>query len=572
MIGNKDKSSHKWIHPNGVKFLIIALLVLGVFFRFVNLDKKVYWGDEVFTSLRIAGYTLTEATQELFNNKPKTLAELHQYQQPRPDKGITDTIKSLAAEDSQHPPLYYIIAHYWEKLFGSELAVKRSLPALISLLAFPGIYFLCWELFNSPMVGWVAVTIVAVSPFHVLYAQEVREYSLWTVTILLSSWLLLRAMRLNTKFSWIIYAASLPLLLYTYLFSILIAIGQAIYVFVSEGWRWHKKQIAFLFASSFGLLTFTPWLWIVVNSLSSIQSTTSQFAEKVDLRSLLQIWSFNLSRVFIDLDSQGKVVNFGNPIAVVIRVAVILSIAILVGYSIYFICDRTPKRVWLFILTLMGVTGLALILPDLIVGGIRSGVPRYLVPCYLGIQLAVAYTIFMMCYAEIFPHTSYGNTGFDSGGIFSLGINSKKFSHLWRSIALAMLSVGVLSCTISSQAESWWNKYGSYYNPEVARIINQHKSPLVISSGYVPRVLSLSYFLQPEVKIQFIPQANISQIPPGFTEVFLYRPSAEKLKYRRWQQLNYKIETVYRSPPIYDYLEPISRHSDIWIWKLTKRS
>lgn len=560
----------------------MTLLVLGVFFRFVNLDKKVYWGDEVYTSLRIAGYTLTEVTEELFDDKPKSIEELQQYQQPHPGKGITDTIKALAIEDSQHPPLYYIIAYFWEKWFGSALAVKRSLPALISLFVFPCLYWLCGELFNSPLIGLVAVAMVAVSPFHVLYAQEVREYSLWTVTILLSNWLLLRAMRLNTKFSWVIYAVTLPLLLYTYLFSVLIVIGQVIYVFANEGWRWAKIQTAFVLASGFGFITFAPWLFVVVNNLSTIQTTTSQFQEKVALPSLFQIWGFNLSRAFIDLDSQGRIVEFGNPIADIIRVTLLVTLVMMVGYCFYFIFRKTPKRVWLFIFSLMGVTGLSLILPDLILGGIRSGVTRYLVPCYLGIQIAVAYTIFiLMSYQDIPPNLPLKRERKkeeDSSPLLRLGngwlstarISSEKRRHLWRSIALVLISGGVLSCAVSSQAESWWSKYGSYYNPQIAGIISQHERPLIISSGYVPRVLSLGYLLDPKARIQFVAEENISHIPDGFSDVFLYRPS-QKLKSRRWKQGNYKIETVYQSPPVYDYLEPISRHSKIWLWKLAKQ-
>jgi len=54
---------------------------------------------------------------------------------------------------------------------------------------------------------------------------------------------------------------------------------------------------------------------------------------------------------------------------------------------------KTPKQVWLFVLTLIGVTGLALVIPDLILGGMRSIQARYLMPCYLGIPLAVAYLL-----------------------------------------------------------------------------------------------------------------------------------------------------------------------------------
>jgi len=61
----------------------------------------------------------------------------------------------------------------------------RSLSAIISLLVFPGVY---WLLPGIWVVnGWIAIALIAVSPFHILYAQEAREYSLWTVTIALSS-------------------------------------------------------------------------------------------------------------------------------------------------------------------------------------------------------------------------------------------------------------------------------------------------------------------------------------------------------------------------------------------------
>ncbi|MCA1991586.1 MAG: hypothetical protein LDL41_05995 [Coleofasciculus sp. S288] len=63
------------------------------------------------------------------------------------------------------------------------------------------------------------------------------------------------------------------------------------------------------------------------------------------------------------------------------------------GYSFVFLCRKAPAQVWLFIVTLVGVNALALMLPDLIVGGQRSGTHRYLIPCYLGIQLAVAYLL-----------------------------------------------------------------------------------------------------------------------------------------------------------------------------------
>ena len=171
---------------------------------------------------------------QLCNGQEIGIEDLQKYQRLAPEKSLTDTVKSLAIEDSQHPPLYYLMVRLWVQQFGSSVAAIRTLSALISLVAFPCLFWLCLELFESSLVGWVALTLLAVSPIHILFAQEAREYSLWTVTILLSSASLLRAMRLNTTFSWGIYAISLALSFYTFLLSGLVAIGHFVYVLIAE--------------------------------------------------------------------------------------------------------------------------------------------------------------------------------------------------------------------------------------------------------------------------------------------------------------------------------------------------
>ena len=55
--------------PSWLRFLIIVLLVMGILFRFFNLDGKVYSHDETYTSLRISGYTVDEAKQQIFNGE-----------------------------------------------------------------------------------------------------------------------------------------------------------------------------------------------------------------------------------------------------------------------------------------------------------------------------------------------------------------------------------------------------------------------------------------------------------------------------------------------------------------------
>src|SRR5207248_4961479 len=98
---------------------------------------------------------------------------------------------------------------------------------------FPGLYWLCRELFGCSRTAWMAVALLAVSPFHVLYAQEAREYSLWTVAILLSSAALLRAARLQTRRTWWAYAASVALGLYSHTLFVLVAGAHGAYMAAS---------------------------------------------------------------------------------------------------------------------------------------------------------------------------------------------------------------------------------------------------------------------------------------------------------------------------------------------------
>ena len=62
-----------------VKFLLILLVAISIFFRFTDLSHKVYWVDEVFTSLRISGYSEKDVSQKLFSGYLLNPSELQKY-------------------------------------------------------------------------------------------------------------------------------------------------------------------------------------------------------------------------------------------------------------------------------------------------------------------------------------------------------------------------------------------------------------------------------------------------------------------------------------------------------------
>ena len=92
--------------------------------------------------------------QQDFQGKTISVEDLlGKYQQINPEKNWLDTVKGLATEEPQLSPLYFILARFWVPSFGPQVAAVRSLSAWISLLVFPRVYWLCWELFRSASVG-----------------------------------------------------------------------------------------------------------------------------------------------------------------------------------------------------------------------------------------------------------------------------------------------------------------------------------------------------------------------------------------------------------------------------------
>ncbi len=495
------------------QILILILVIIGIFFRFANLDQKVYWGDETSTSSRIAGYTFAEIRENFSGTYAVNLEGLNKYQQLIPERTYLDVVKGLAAEEPQLPPVYFSSLRAWVQLFGSSITAIRSFSAVISLLALPGIYWLCRELFTSSTPAWIAVALIAISPFHLAYAQEARPQSLWTVTIILSSAALLRAVRLNTRWSWGVYTATLVLSLYTYLFSVLVAIGHGIYIFLNEGWRLSKTVRAYLMAVVTGGLLTVPWVMTTFSSFTQLDAGTSWVKMKVPLGDLVKAWLLFVNRLFIDFNYnftyRHNLLYFG-----------IAATIILVGYAIYFLCRHTPKRTWSFILLLISITFLALALPDLITGGRRSGVARYLIPSFLGIQLTVAYLL-----------------------AAKLSLNSQKFWHqqIWKIVMVCLLSVGVVSGSVYSQSRTWWNKYNSVPFPEIADILREYPHPVLIGSP----PLELIYLMDTDLKIQ----SSQNAIPDGTNDVFIIS--------RNYSELI--LEKVLQEQPDY-----ILKNSHVW--------
>jgi uncharacterized membrane protein len=521
-------------------FAMIAVAA-GICFRLTNLERKVYWGDEVWTSVWLSGHARAEMLREVFDGREVGPRDVWEYLRVRPDRGVRRTLLAVAADDPLHPPLYLALLRAWAGVFGDSIGAIRGFSAVIGILALPGIYLLCLELFRSRRVAGMAAALMAVSPFHLLYAQEARPYSLWTLAALLSSAALLRALRLRTRKDWGIYAATVALGAYTHhLFGLVIA-GHGVYVLCGgprparhRKARLAKSAVDYLLATLVGLVSFLPWVVIVLLNRSQEPVSKVWVLKSTDPPTVLRHVICGIEWVFLDISGavSHRVGGYASHWSTYVIALFTLALA---GYAIHFLSRRAPRRAILFVWTLAGAPVVLLVLPDLLLGGRLLSTPRFLVPLFLGVQLAVAYFL---------AHGVSSTRPLERG--------------LWRAVVTVLLLGGFASCLAILREETWWNKYVGGQNILMAKSINHAANPLVISDApgtNFTKVISLSRLLKPAARLMLVVPPKVPAIPPHFSEVFVFKPSPD---------LRESIEEQVRSS-----LEPVG--DDGLLWRILRK-
>jgi uncharacterized membrane protein len=169
------------------KQLLLLLLWTAIAFilRFANLNSKPLWTDEFSTLV----FSLGNSFRGVPIDRAIELSTLLEPLQLSSGAGIADVLNHLLLE-SNHPPVYFMLAHWWMRLFGptedSLVWIGRALPALLGVISVPAIYFLGKFAFSSRLVGQCAAAMMAVSPYGIYLAQEARHYTLEILLVIAS--------------------------------------------------------------------------------------------------------------------------------------------------------------------------------------------------------------------------------------------------------------------------------------------------------------------------------------------------------------------------------------------------
>jgi len=450
-----SKNSNSSENVSILRFLALFFGSLGILLRVRNLDLKPFWQDEIYTMYRTVGI----GSKEIDN---AVLDKILSHADSLSLLSITHTswadAWNVIMQMPEHAPLYFLGLRGWLTIFPETVSSIRLFSVFLSILSLPLFYWLGYELLQTRMAAWCTLGFASVSPILLRYAQESRPYSLWISIILLSTLLLVRALRQeSTSFNrnWFFYALLIAVSFYTSLLSVLLLCTHASIIFFcyipkflkifnntkinvsitsiltkAKNNPLHKKSFLWILASLAGITLSLPWLTIILKKRNTVVNRTAWLKDlDASLFDLIKSWFKRYTAVVLDLS---LIPNKS-------QITIITLFAVLVGLLIFYIFkhSQTQKIGILSGATLLALSStqqLLLIGGNIVIGGGHATLPRYSMILFVGVVLTL-------------------------GVAFGLLIKRVRHSrHKYISAILVLVSVwsiSTISCFTSTEAKDW---------------------------------------------------------------------------------------------------------------------
>jgi len=215
-----------------VLWIVGGLTALGVAIRFSTLGLQSYHHDEVITAARVV---------------PASFAQmLHQIR-----------------TSESNPPLYYLLAWAWAKVFGVGEVGLRSLSALFGAATIPVSYLIGREL-SGRRAGFITAGLVAVNPMLIWYSQEARGYALLVLLAALSLLFFARALRTRESRDLILWSLTSALALCSHYFAFFAVSVEAVWLLISFRSSWRRVILPVAGVAAVGL-ALVPLILIQAN-------------------------------------------------------------------------------------------------------------------------------------------------------------------------------------------------------------------------------------------------------------------------------------------------------------------
>ena len=226
--------------------------------------------------------------------------------------------------------IHYLLLH-WSLLLGNSEFWIRLHAAILGMAFLLVLYVTARELFDH-RVAVLGALLAAISPFHVWYSQEARNYSDLMLFSLVSTYFLVRALKTSRALFWIAYGISLLLAvashrvgLSTVAFHIAVVVGV---------WVWRRPKIASLvplvLAMSLSSVYAAIGIWTRYEGAADILSTQVGFPKPSTILSLP--YTFYAFTVGFSLGPSVSELHWDpTPSAIVPHLPLVLLVAALFG-------------------------------------------------------------------------------------------------------------------------------------------------------------------------------------------------------------------------------------------------
>lgn len=246
--------------------LLHSIILLAILLRCGAMVNRTFWYDEAFSILISEKGPQAILAGTLTMDEPSVTADIH-------------------------PPTYYFLLNGWMHLFGTSILAARILSVLLGIGILIIIFFLTRELLDTPS-ALLASLGVAVFPFQVQFATEIRMYALLTFFLTLATYAFIKGMRTGSIKWWVLFVLSAALAQYTQNLAAFYLLPLALTGIFKRDRKLVRNT---LFAGLGAVILYIPWLIHVPAQFAKIQH--HYWIERptlVELINLLLRYSANL--------------------------------------------------------------------------------------------------------------------------------------------------------------------------------------------------------------------------------------------------------------------------------------
>lgn len=181
-----------------------------------------------------------------------------------------------------HVPLYHILLHYWQMIFGNDIFTARMLSLIFFLLTIPSVYVLGKYVF-SRRVGLFAALLVTISPFLNWYGSEARMYSMLAFLTVIHELAFMKLFKEGKPVHWIWFTLTAIAGIYThYFFAFVLLCDIVFYLLYRKDFASKKTVRKFIVSALLVIASIAPWLYYV-KQLGTASNTQPHLSEPTSI-------------------------------------------------------------------------------------------------------------------------------------------------------------------------------------------------------------------------------------------------------------------------------------------------